>query len=224
MKSENSMMGPLLFSGIDEDTKASLESLGRIKNWSRGELIVSEGDVCKGLYIILKGFAAVQKYTPAGDYSTICLLHDGDCFGEEIVCSKEKKYISALEAVSDVKILFLPTAPFVSSMESSPKLRENFHLVISRRFASLERMITILSQKTVRQKISYYLIFLSDEQKSERVELPVSKEVIAKLLAIPRQSFSRELSQMVTEEKISVSGRVIEIKDMPSMKKEIGEA
>lgn len=222
MKNEDSMI-PLLFSGLGEEAENALKSAGRLRKWHRGDLIVSEGDECKGLFLLMAGSAAEQKYTPAGDYSTICLLHPGDCFGEELLYSEENKYASALEAVSEVEILCVPTEQLLCLMESFPEIRENFHQVIAKRFRSLKQMITILSQKTVRQKIAYYLLTLAEEQGGDRVVLPVSKEVISKLLAIPRPSFSRELSLMEAEGRISISARTIGIADMPSLKKDIGE-
>ena len=107
-------------------------------------------------------------------------------------------------------------------MDTYPEIKERFYLVILKRIESQDLSIMILSQKTVRQKISYYLLSLSREQKSEQVALPVSKEVIAKLLAIPRQSFSRELSRMESEGRIKVEGRTIGIIDLPSLEREIG--
>lgn len=223
MKAESNRKEPILFSGLDMDLKQTLISSGRIKKWERGELIVSEGDQCKGLSVLMCGVAAVQKYTPAGEYSTIRILESGDCFGEELVFAEDDRYSYTLEAVSNVEILTIPMEQFRKLMDSDPEIGRRFHLVMLKRIESLEQSITILSQKTVRQKISYYLLSLSKEQRSERVVLPVAKEVIAKLLAIPRQSFSRELSRMESEGRIELAGRTIGIIDLPSLKREIGD-
>ena len=224
MKTENDMKESVLFYGLDADIKDLLVSSGRTKKLKRGEMIVSEGDTCKGLSLLLRGVAAVQKYTPAGEYLTIRLLNAGDCFGEELVFAEDKRYSCTLEAVSDVEIFTVPMEQFRNLIDTYPLINERFHQVILKRIESQELSIMILSQKTVRQKISYYLLSLSKEQKSEQVVLPVSKEVIAKLLAIPRQSFSRELSQMENEGRIKVSGRTIGLIDPSSLKREIGDA
>ena len=49
---------------------------------------------------------------------------------------------------------------------------------------------------------------------TQAVELPSSKEVIARLLAMPRPSFSRELISMEQDGLIRVSGRVIWLLDI----------
>lgn len=222
MKTDKNIKESVLLSGLAMNVKEILISSGRSKKWVRGEMIVSEGDTCKGLSLLLCGVAAVQKYTPAGEYSTIRLLNAGDCFGEELVFAEDKRYSCMLEAVSDVELLTIPIEQFRNLMDTYPEIKERFYLVILKRIESQDLSIMILSQKTVRQKISYYLLSLSREQKSEQVALPVSKEVIAKLLAIPRQSFSRELSRMESEGRIKVEGRTIGIIDLPSLEREIG--
>ena len=50
-----------------------------------------------------------------------------------------------------------------------------------------------------------------------KVELPVSKEVSAKLLAMPRPSFSRELVRMEKEGLIKVNGRVIWLTNLKAL-------
>lgn len=224
MKTEPSVNESLLFSGLSENVKTAVISSARIKKWARGEPVVSEGDLCKGLFLVAKGVAAVQKYTPTGEYATICLLNAGDCFGEELFFSEEERYEYALEAVSDVEILSISSEQLQSLMDTYPELKENFGKVLSQKIRMQQKRITILSQKTVRQKIAYYLLSLSSDKKTDKVTLPVSKEVAAKYLAIPRPSFSRELSLMETEGLIRTSGRTIDIADVQALGKEIGDS
>ncbi|MDD4323301.1 MAG: helix-turn-helix domain-containing protein, partial [Eubacteriales bacterium] len=53
------------------------------------------------------------------------------------------------------------------------------------------------------------------------VELPVSKEVVSRLLAMPRPSFSRELISMEKDGLIRVNGRVIWLLDIRGLANDI---
>jgi CRP-like cAMP-binding protein len=53
------------------------------------------------------------------------------------------------------------------------------------------------------------------------VELPVSKEVVSRLLAMPRPSFSRELISMEKDGLIRVNGRVIWLLDIRGLASDI---
>ena len=55
------------------------------------------------------------------------------------------------------------------------------------------------------------------------IELPVSKEIAAKYLAMPRPSFSRELIAMEKDGLIKVSGRKITLCDVAKLETEIVE-
>ena len=49
------------------------------------------------------------------------------------------------------------------------------------------------------------------------VEFPISKEMVARLLAMPRPSLSRELISMEKDGLIRVSGRVIWLRDLKQL-------
>ena len=223
MKKEKIMMDIPLLEGVADQVKEAFLSMSRTKKWARGELIVSEGDDCTSLFIVTHGVAAVQKYTSSGEFSMVRLIDPGCCFGEELVFGKKARFAYALEAVSDVTIVTVPMEQLQEMMDQYPQIRDNYLKVLFKRTCAQDQRITLLSLKTVRQKIAYYLLSLSDPKDPESVTLPVPKEVVAKYLAIPRPSFSRELSLMEKEGSIKVTGRTIDLVDLPSLRKELGE-
>ncbi len=223
MKQEKTFIDIPLLEGLSDPVRESFMNMTRTKSWTRGELIISEGDVCKSLFIVTKGVAAVQKYTPSGEYSTIRLLEAGCCFGEAHLFEEQPRYTYTLEAVTDVTILTISMEQFRDLMETDPKIRENYLRVLFQGMKAQDQRITLLSLKTVRQKIAYYLLSLPDPEKDGKVSLPVAKEVVAKYLSIPRPSFSRELTLMEKEGSIKVSGRSIDLLDIPAIRKELGD-
>ena len=108
-------------------------------------------------------------------------------------------------------------------MEKSPSTKDMYLKILSDRVEKLNRRIQILSQKTLREKIAYYIVDLCRTQGSNTVELPASKEVIAKLLAMPRQSFSRELAKMENDGIITTEDKKITILDRNLLENEIVE-
>ena len=102
---------------------------------------------------------------------------------------------------------------------------------LSDRIREQNERISILSQRSLRQKISSYLIGLYRKEMQEDssdptptdpanppvVELPVTKEIAARLLAMPRPSFSRELVRMEKDGLIQVNGRKIILSDFEAL-------
>ena len=213
----------ILFLGLSPAEKEECQALFRSKDIVKGELIASEGDLCKGLIIIEEGEAAAQKYTHSGEYSTLRILEHGDVFGEDQIQEENGRYTSTLEAITDLSLSFISQNNLFSLVEKFPTIREGLWKLLLQRIKQSDERIILLSQKSVRSKISYYLLRLSEKQQQTSVTLPGSREVVAKFLSIPRPSFSRELSAMEKEGLIALSGRTVTIPDKSSLQREIGE-
>lgn len=213
----------ILFMGLAESDKNECRELFRIRNLTKGELIATEGDLCSSLIIMESGEAVAQKYTPSGEYSTLRILEPGDVFGEDQIQDENGRYTSTLEAITDVEVLVISQKNLAELVNRFPQIREGLWKVLLQRIRMSDQRIILLSQKSVRATISYYLLRLSEKQQQRCVTLPGSREIVAKYLAIPRPSLSREASAMEKDGLIALSGRTVEILDEHSLKKEVGE-
>ena len=215
-----------LFEGLTRDEINRFCSRLNIRLAWKGEVVANEGDDCNALGLVISGQLALQKYSRSGDFVTLDLLSPGDVYGEDLIMGSHTTYPLTIEAVSNAKIVTLTRDILVPLIDSNPRIMNNFVRFLSDKVQNQNRRITILSQRNLRQKISTYLLDLHEQQRLEEeaenhgapkkvyistpsVELPVSKEVAARLLAMPRPSFSRELVRMEKDGLIRVSGRVI---------------
>lgn len=196
------------------------------RNVWKGEIIENEGNLCESMGFVISGCLSVEKYSSNGNYAMIDLLSPGDSYGEDLILSDQPHYHFSIEAASDAKILIVPRSLLYEMIAAMPSLRDVFHRYLCAQIRRRDRRVLVLSQRNLRQKISAYLISLLDEQggfneedlllppedrtrSTRSVELPVSKEVAARLLAMPRPSFSRELLRMEEDGLIKVNGRTI---------------
>ncbi len=227
-----------LFSGLTHELFHSYCNKTSIRLVWKGEVLFNEGDPCTGIGMIMEGQLAMQKYSSSGDFATIELLGPGDIFGEYMIFGTRKNYTVTIEAVTNSKIIFISREMLMSILAQSPGVMNNFLTILSDRIQAQNRRISLLSQKSLRQKIANYLLELLRDQlekegespktirktvSTQAVELPVSKEVVSRLLAMPRPSFSRELISMERDGLIRVSGRVIWLLDLDGLEKGIIE-
>jgi CRP-like cAMP-binding protein len=218
-----------LFSGLNHDHFHEFCGKISIRLVWKGEVLVNEGDPCTGIGMIIEGQLAVQKYTSSGDFATLELLGAGEIFGEHLIFSNKRTYPNTIEAVVNSKIIFISREMLLTLINHNPQIMQNFLAILSDRVQAQNRRISLLSQKSLRQKIANYLLDLLHDQlekegespktvrrtvSTQAVELPVSKEVVSRLLAMPRPSFSRELISMERDGMIRVSGRVIWLTDL----------
>ena len=214
----------MLFTNVDPASVKDCIALFRSRTYEAGERIAEEGENCKYLMFIDSGEAAVQKYTSGGEFVTIELLEKGDFFGEEVALEEEGRYRFTLEAVSDITILYISRERFLSLLQNVPELKDNYIRIILEIVRFRGQRIALLSQKSVRQKIAFYLLSLGKKQGNRNlVVLPGSREMTAKLLALPRPSLSRELKLMEEDALIEVKGRQVSIPDHSAMEKLVEE-
>ncbi len=223
----------ILFKGLEHDVFSNYCGKTSIRIAWKGEIVQNEGDECDGIGILLQGKLALQKYTSSGDFATLSLMEEGEMYGEDLLFGKIRQFPMTIEAVTNSKILHIPKSVLMPLLQNNYFLNQNFIKILSDKVCSQNERISLLSQKTLRQKIAYYLLELHKKQKFERdalktprqkdsvddlkIELPVSKEVISRLLAMPRPSFSRELINMEKDGFIKVDGRNILIVDLQEL-------
>lgn len=218
-----------LFAGLDHELYLEYCRDTHIHLHGKGQLVIMEGATCHGIGVIIEGQAARQKFTPTGEYTTLNLLGPGTVFGADLIFSSFKHYPYSLEALTLVKTIFISREDLLGLIAKSSQLLLNYMAFLSDRGREQDQRIHLLSQKTLRLKISGYLLSLLEEQleyegktlreaieipTTSSVVLPVSKEVVARLLAMPRPSFSRELISMEKDGLIRVSGRNIWLMDL----------
>ncbi len=227
-----------LFAGLPDEVYLDFCHRANSISYNKGDLVAREGDDCPGIGLILEGQLAKQKYSPSGVYSTLDLLGSGEIFGEELIFSGHRRYPTSLEAVSASKVLFINYESLLEMFAKSPQMITNFLCLLSDRLHMHNQRIYVLSQRTLRNKVSCYLLELLREQlatdnqtleqaskiiSTQAIELPASKEVIARLLAMPRPSFSRELISMERDGLIKVSGRVIWLVNLQALESGLTE-
>lgn len=217
-----------LFSGLDRTTFQHYCGVTKVKTYMRGEIVAAEGDLCSSIGVIEQGQIAMQKYTSSGDFATIGLLGPGDFFGEDRIFGSSNVFTFTLEAMVQTEVLFVSRETLRSLLDRSPVIMNNFLRMLSDRVAAQNSRIALLSQKSIRHKIAFYLLELRNVQHpgstgSVMVELPGSKEVVAKLLAMPRPSFSRELIAMEDDRLIEVKGRDVRLVDVATLENDVVE-
>src|SRR3954453_15117399 len=71
-----------LFSGLDDEVAASLESSMSSASLRRGEILFNEGDDGNQLYVVTEGKIKLGRTSPDGRENLLALLGPGQMFGE----------------------------------------------------------------------------------------------------------------------------------------------
>lgn len=160
------------------------------------KLIASEGDVCKGISIVLEGSVEVKKLHLSGKETTITELSPGDTFGEVIIFSDHKHFPSSLFSVKNTRILHIPEDAILTLCKMKPEFLKNLMGLLSNKVWMMSNKVRILSYDRLRQRVASYLMEQYRIQDSPQLTLPHNRQEMADYLGMPRPSLSRELQSL----------------------------
>jgi CRP-like cAMP-binding protein len=213
-----------LFRNIDRDDLASmLQCLKpRIFNYGKNRYIAMAGEKFKSVGIVLEGEAMAYKENAAGTRVMMTLLKPGDIFGEIVAFSSQSKWPVTVETQQFCNVLFISRERIVGECEKvcpwHRKLIENMLMIVSDRALMLSRKVDYLSIKSIRGKISTYLLEQYRNSKSTTFMLPMNRNEMADFLNVSRPSMSREMCRMRDEGAIDFYLASVRIKDLDILK------
>jgi len=190
-----------------------------VRQYKQREIIIAYGQPFQGIGIIASGKVALTKETYSGNRIIMGILEESDIFGEIVAFSDDRTWPMTVIAQEDCVLLFLPpnkiTGTCSNICASHSTLIMNMLWILSNRAAMLNKKIEHISAKSIRAKISSYLLDIySQSDNSTTFILPMKRHELADFLNIPRPSLSREMGAMRNDGIINFDGRQISINDV----------
>ena len=187
-----------------ERVMAHSESL----SFKKGKLIFYEGGVPTGAFIIESGRAKIYKTGLDGKEQIFYIYKSGDILGyHALLC--DEPYEDACEALEDCEISFISAPKFDKLLNEIPKLRFLLIQNLSHEFGVLVNTITILAQKSLRERLALYLLILKQRYNDQSIKL--SRSDLSNLIGTSRESMGRLLKEFKEEKLILINKRNIEI-------------
>jgi len=138
-----------LFSGIPEETLASIAGMLKEERFSAGQLVIKEGDPADFLYILRSGEMEVRKTIDrkSGKHKTLAILEEGDVFGEMGIFGEEVRAADVV-TVKDSLLWRMDFKDFLSLLNTDPKigvqlLKAMIAILVSRLKATNQELATL---------------------------------------------------------------------------------
>ena len=210
-----------LFSDL---TEAELEQVARrvvARAAPAGTLIFSEGEPCRGLYVVRSGSVRIFKTSPGGREQVLAIEGPGSSIAELPVFDGGS-YPASLISVSDAELLFLSKEDFQALCLQHPKVTLKVLREVGRRLRGLVSLVEQLSFATVRHRLAALLLRLAKDGKQSAggatFELPAANHELAAEIGTVRELVSRNLSQFQNEGLIQLKGREVTIPDLNALR------
>ena len=175
----------------------------RTRSYQAKEYILHEEDKVEEVGVILSGIVQVINEDALGNRSITVKLGPGELFGEVLASSKTPVSPVSVMADTDCEILQLRfgkiVTPCIRVCSFHTRVIENMMNVLAQRNLFMNRKLSILSQRSTRDKLLAYLAWQSQERKSIEFDIPYNRDELADFLCVNRSALSREISKMIDE-------------------------
>ena len=174
----------------------------RVRRYQKGELLLLAGYETRETGILLEGQILALKNTPDGASVAITQMGPGGLFGDVLSGSSQRSPVSIM-AQTACLALYLPydkiIQPCVQLHDSHLQLLKNLVQTISNKYFALDRRVELLICKSLRTRISLWLLEQAEQAGSDTFAVPLTRAGLAEYLNCDRSALSRELGRMQRE-------------------------
>ncbi len=180
--------------------------------FKKGEILAFQDEACNRLILLLSGSVKGEMNDPSGKVVKVEDIYAPNPLAILFLFGDDNRFPVQAIAREDTIALVIPKQSVLRMLSMNETLLKNY-LDISANFAGrLSKKLHFMSFRTIRQKLSLYILNLSKISQSDIVELDRPKSSLAEYFGVSRQSIERELTNMQTDGLILSEKRKISIK------------
>jgi len=193
----------------------------KVNNYSQGEYITLEGHEYTGVGIVLAGQVTITKSNEAAERIIMGQLGPSEIFGEMIAFSSINMWPASVIAKTKCQIMFITPEIIINHCSKMcvghRQLLLNMLTIVSNKALGLNRKVNYLSIKSMRGKISKFLMEEYHKDNKKMFDIVYNRNELAEFLHVSRPSMSRELSRMKEEKIIDYHQSAFKILDLDQL-------
>ncbi|GAB4292835.1 MAG: Crp/Fnr family transcriptional regulator [Marinilabiliales bacterium] len=183
-----------------------------IKKFDKDILIMSAGDKCTNLMILINGSVRGEMTDFDGnivkveDIKAPKPIAPAFLFGDSNICPVN------IIANEFSQIIFIPKEEVIKMMQKNKTILNNYLNIISNRTQFLSQKVRLLSLKSLKKKIAYYYFTNYSNERN-------TQQNLAEILGVTRPALARALREMEKEGIISFKRGKFKLIDIVKMQK-----
>lgn len=211
-----------LFRGLDEDTVFRIHEICQYREYKKGSVLVSERSGADSVYAILEG--KVKVYRTSHDSKNVIFDIKGkDSIFGIVTIFADYDYPVTAEAISDVVIAIIDKDAFRKIILGSADLSLRIMKSLSRSLISFQNKAKEMAVDDAYMRAAKEILRLSKLYGTEfegelHLNLGLTREELASLIGVSRETMSRILNRFHKEGSITISGKSIIITDGQKLK------
>jgi CRP-like cAMP-binding protein len=183
-----------LFSAFGPDALERVAAAARLCQFSRNQVVFSEGDEAGELYVVQSGRIAIANRSADGRESVVALMEEGDLLGEMSLFLREGRTAQA-RALEPSELLAVPFPAIRALLESEPSLLWEVVALLARRLRSTDAALADSVFLDVTGRTAKRLLELAAG--ADEFVLPITQEELAGMVGASRERVNKAISAFI---------------------------
>jgi len=209
----NTLRSCQLFTGLPLPDLEQIAAITTVKPVEKGAYLFREGDPAQGFYIVQNGAVNVHRVSAAGKEQIIHIFRTGDSFAE-VALASDRGYPADARALESSQVLLVQKAGILSLLRQHPELALRMLGSMSSHLRVLVGQLEDLTLKDVETRLANWLVKRCPDPQSTkpvRIELKVTKRVLAAELGTVSETFSRTLAKFREQKLVAVKDKTVTV-------------
>lgn len=209
----NTLRSCQLFTGLPQADLEQIAAVTVLKSLEKGEYLFHEGDPAIGFYVVQRGAVNVHRVSATGKEQVIHVFRTGDSFAE-VALASEKGYPADARVLESSVILLVQKNGILALLRRQPELALRMLGSMSSHLRVLVGQLEDLTLRDVETRLANWLIKRCANPTSEqptRIELTMTKRVLAAELGTVSETFSRTLGKFREQKLLAVKGKTVTV-------------
>ena len=216
MVSTEDLKSGLLFASLDEQQLQRVAKRAVLLKRNSGTLLFEQREPAKRFYLLLEGQIKLFRLSPDGNEKVIEIITPPGTFAEALMFLESPYYPVNAQALRDSRLIAIDAPDYLDMLRGSAETCLALLGDLSQRLHGLVREIDHLTLQSASCRVAAYLHEQAGDHHRE-IQLSMSKGVLASLLSVTPETFSRILKQLSAKGIIKVSGKRVEILDADAL-------
>jgi CRP/FNR family transcriptional regulator len=209
----NTLRSCQLFAGLAQTDLENIAAVTVLKSLEKEDYLFHEGDRAHGFYVVQRGAVNVHRVNAAGKEQIIHVFRTGESFAE-VALATDRGYPADARALEPTQVLLVQKDGILELLKRQPELALRMLGSMSSHLRVLVGQLEDLTLKDVETRLANWLVKRCPDPQSERpvrIELTMTKRVLAAELGTVSETFSRTLGKFRQQKLIAVKGRTVTV-------------
>lgn len=213
-----------LFSALSPEDLQRIAATAEIRRLEKGDVLFQQGAQARRFYVVRSGNVKLYRLSPSGQEKVIDIMGPGRSFAEAVMFMEGGAYPVYAEALGPTEVISIGNDVFRETLRHSFDTCGRLMAAMSVHLQGLLSEVEGLYLQNATQRVVSYLLQEPPQAGGPAaVHLGLPKQVLAGLLSVKPETFSRVLASLRDEGLIEVHGQEIVILDREGLRRRLQE-